>query len=341
MMHPNRAVAFGVCSALLWLACEVPVEESTAGDAGEIVAVVDDRSFTIIELDDWIRDDLYRQEIAGKGPPQMHLLRKEGLQRMIEEWVVEAEASRGNLDPSQVLERERDALGPVTDEEVERFHAERKDRLKDATLEELAPRIREYLQRQRTSTAVARLRERAKVTVLLEPPRVAVESNGPSLGPAEAAVTIVEFSDFQCPFCQRAIPVLKELRERYPNDVRVVYRHFPLDSIHPRARPAAEASLCAHDQGKFWPYHEKLFENSAALADDDFRRYATELEIDADRFERCLAERPHRETVETDLAAGSTAGVNGTPAFFVNGIFLEGAQAANAFVELIDAELTQ
>ena len=179
------------------------------------------------------------------------------------------------------------------------------------------------------------------MTVLLEPPRVAVESNGPSLGPAEAAVTIVEFSDFQCPFCQRAIPVLKELRERYPNDVRVVYRHFPLDSIHPRARPAAEASLCAHDQGKFWPYHDKLFENSAALADDDFRRYATELEIDADRFERCLAERPHRETVETDLAAASTAGVNGTPAFFVNGIFLEGAQPASALVELVDAELAQ
>ena len=341
MMHPNRALAFAVCSALLLLACEGRVEESTAGDAGEIVAVVDDRSFTITELDDWIRDDLYRQEIAGKSPSQMHLLRKEGLQRMIEERVVEAEASRSNLDPSQVLERERDALGPVTDEEVERFYAERANRLKDATLEELAPRIREYLQHQRASAAVARLRERANVTVLLEPPRVAVESNGPSLGPAEAAVTIVEFSDFQCPFCQRAIPVLKELRERYPNDVRVVYRHFPLDSIHPRARPAAEASLCAHDQGKFWPYHDKLFENSAALADDDLRRYATELEIDADRFERCLAERPHRETVETDLAAASTAGVNGTPAFFVNGIFLEGAQPASAFVELIDAELAQ
>ena len=88
---------------MLWLACEVPVEESTAGDAGEIVAVVDDRSFTIIELDDWIRDDLYRQEIAGKGPPQMHLLRKEGLQRMIEEWVVEAEASRRSASRAATL----------------------------------------------------------------------------------------------------------------------------------------------------------------------------------------------------------------------------------------------
>jgi protein-disulfide isomerase len=338
MLHPNRVLAFGVCSALLLLGCEGRVEESTAG---EIAAVVDGSSITISELDDWIRDDLYRQEIAGNSPSQMHLLRTEGLRRMIEERVMEAEASRSNLDPSQVLERELEALGPITDEEVESFYAERADRLKGATLEELTPRIREYLQQKRASAAVARLREQANVTVLLEPPRVAVEGDGPSLGPAEAAVTIVEFSDFQCPFCERAIPVLKELRERYPNDVRVVYRHFPLDSIHPRARPAAEASLCAHDQGKFWPYHDKLFENPAALADDDLRRYATELELDADRFERCVAERPHREAVEADAAAASEAGVNGTPAFFVNGIFIEGAQPASAFIELIDAELVR
>jgi protein-disulfide isomerase len=338
MLHPNRVLAFGVCSALLLLGCEGRVEESTAG---EIAAVVDGSSITISELDDWIRDDLYRQEIAGNSPSQMHLLRTEGLRRMIEERVMEAEASRSNLDPSQVLERELEALGPITDEEVESFYAERADRLKGATLEELTPRIREYLQQKRASAAVARLREQANVAVLLEPPRVAVEGDGPALGPAEAAVTIVEFSDFQCPFCERAIPVLKELRERYPNDVRVVYRHFPLDSIHPRARPAAEASLCAHDQGKFWPYHDKLFENPAALADDDLRRYATELELDADRFERCVAERPHREAVEADAAAASEAGVNGTPAFFVNGIFIEGAQPASTFIELIDAELVR
>jgi protein-disulfide isomerase len=336
MLHSNCVLAFGVVSALLLLGCKGRVEEPTAG---EIVAVVNDRPITITELDDWIRDDLYRQEIAGNSPSQMYRLRTKGLQRMIEERVVEAEASRSNLDPSQVLERELDALGPITDEEVESFYAERVDQLEGATLEELAPRIREYLRHKRASATVARLREQAKVTVLLEPPRVAVESDGPSLGPAEAAVTIVEFSDFQCPYCQRAIPVLKELRERYPNDVRVVYRHFPLDSIHPRARPAAEASLCAHDQGKFWPYHDKLFENSRALADADLRRYAAELELDADRFERCIAERPHRGTVETDAAAANEAGVSGTPAFFVNGIFIEGAQPTSAFVELIDAEL--
>ncbi|MDH3210852.1 MAG: thioredoxin domain-containing protein [Myxococcales bacterium] len=341
MIRPTRKLTAGLCSALLLVACEGRIEDAAPADATDVVAVVDERSITIDELDDWIRDDLYRREVDGRSPSQLHRLRREALQRMIDEELVEAEARRRNIDASELLALEIEALGAVTDEQIEGFYAERADRFGGTPLAELAPRIREYLEQRRAGEAVTLLRERADVTVRLEPPRVAVASDGPSMGPAAAAVTIVEFSDFQCPYCQRALSVLRELRERYPNDVRIVYRHFPLDAIHPYARTSAEASLCAHDQGKFWPYHDKLFGNPGALTGDDLRRYAAELELEIDRFEQCLAERPHRETVETDAAAGSLAGVTGTPAFFVNGIFVEGAQPASTFAELIDAELAR
>jgi protein-disulfide isomerase len=185
-----------------------------------------------------------------------------------------------------------------------------------------------------------RLREAAKVEILIEPPRVQIAANGPSRGPEAAKVTIVEFSDFQCPFCKRVTPTLEAIAERYPNDVRIVYRNFPLRN-HTRATPAAEAALCAEEQGKFWPYHDLLFANPRALEDSHFSSYAEQLELDKEAFEACYQEGRFRDQVARDLAEGRAAGVTGTPAFFVNGMMLSGAQPKEAFFELIDAELAQ
>jgi protein-disulfide isomerase len=341
MMHPTRAWAVGVLATLVSLACQGPFEGDAPAGSETVVAVVDERPITLRELDDWIRDDLYRREVAGRNAAQLFKLRETALQHMIDEQLLAAEARRRNLEPSELVAEEIAALGPVSDEEVASFYAERADRFGDATLEDLAPRIREYLEQARAHQVLAQLREDARVTLHLDPPRVEVGSDGPSLGPADAAVTIVEFSDFQCPFCKRALPILRELRERYPDDVRIVYRHFPIESIHPHAREAAEASLCADDQGGFWPFHDRLFQSPEALATEDLQRYAAELELDTNRFGQCLTERPHREHVAADAAAGEAAGVVGTPAFFVNGIFVEGAQPIGVFVELIDAELAR
>jgi protein-disulfide isomerase len=165
-----------------------------------------------------------------------------------------------------------------------------------------------------------------------------VPADGPSRGPEDAPITIVEFSDFQCPFCRRVLPTLEQVMEKYPGQVRVVYRNLPLRS-HKRARPAAEAALCANDQGQFWPYHDMLFENTRQLSDEDLLRYAGEVGLDSDQFQACYDEQRFAQQVSDDMAAARAAGANGTPAFFVNGVLLSGAKPPADFFRVIDAEL--
>jgi protein-disulfide isomerase len=174
-----------------------------------------------------------------------------------------------------------------------------------------------------------------------------VAAEGPSFGPADAPVTIVEFSDFECPYCARAGVIAKQIQARYPTQVRFVYRHLPLERIHPHARGAAEASACADAQGRFWDFHDKLFANQRALSPADLQRYAGELKLDQAAFDQCVKERKFQAQVDRDLAAAAEAaggagkGGLGTPSFFVNGILLSGAKPIGDFYRLIDAELAR
>jgi protein-disulfide isomerase len=174
-----------------------------------------------------------------------------------------------------------------------------------------------------------------------------VAAEGPSLGPAGAPVTIVEFSDFQCPYCARAGGIAKEIQQRYPSQVHFVYRHLPLERIHPNARGAAEASACADAQGRFWDFHDKLFANQRALGAEDLQRYAKELGLDAAAFNQCVKERKFQAQVDRDLADAAAAAEGagkaglGTPSFFVNGILISGAKPPEEFYRLIDAELAR
>jgi protein-disulfide isomerase/plastocyanin len=164
----------------------------------------------------------------------------------------------------------------------------------------------------------------------------------PVKGDPNAPVTIIEFSDFECPFCGRFYTdTLPGLEEKYikTGKVKLVYRDFPLESIHPTARPAAEAGECADDQGKFYEFHDLAFENQRGLTRDNFVKWAGELGLDVDRFTKCLDSNTHAAEVSKDLADGTAAGVTGTPAFFVNGRLLSGAQPLSAFEAIIEAEL--
>jgi protein-disulfide isomerase len=161
----------------------------------------------------------------------------------------------------------------------------------------------------------------------------------PSLGPADAKITIVEFSDFQCPFCRRFYQeTYHQLLNAYPGQIRFVYRNLPLTSIHPNAMPAAVASLCANDQNAYWDFHDKLF-GSETLDEETYVKYATDLGLDVDKFKSCIASGSYDDFIKKDMDFSLNLGVQSTPTFFVNGLAVIGAQPLETFKQLIDKEL--
>jgi protein-disulfide isomerase len=162
----------------------------------------------------------------------------------------------------------------------------------------------------------------------------------PSLGPADAPITIVEFSDFQCPFCKRFHDETSQtLLAAYPDQIRFVYRHLPLTSIHPEAFPAAEASMCANEQNSFWQYHDAIFANQQNMDQELFLQIAGDLNLDMTAFQDCLASQKYREQIQADADLALSLGVNATPTFFINGLAVVGAQPLEAFKQVIDQEL--
>jgi protein-disulfide isomerase len=162
----------------------------------------------------------------------------------------------------------------------------------------------------------------------------------PARGPEDAAVTVVEFSDFQCPFCARVHPTLEQVRKQYPDQVRIVYKHLPL-SMHPKAPGAAAAAEAARLQGKFWEMHDRIFENQAQMSEDKYVEWAGEMGLDVDRFKKDLHSPAVKARVDADARQAAALGVTGTPAFFVNGRYLSGARPFADFKRLIDAELAK
>ena len=173
-------------------------------------------------------------------------------------------------------------------------------------------------------------------------PRVQVEiGNSPVLGSEDAPVTIIEFSDFECPFCTRWYTETKgQLEEQYINTgkVKLVYMHYPLN-FHPEAVPAALASECAYEQGKFWEYHDLIFENPGSLGTASYKRWAGDLGLDQEQFDECYDSGKYDAEVKADLSEGQNAGIRGTPGFLVNGRLISGAQPFAVFQQAIEAEL--
>jgi len=161
----------------------------------------------------------------------------------------------------------------------------------------------------------------------------------PSIGPVDAPVTIVEFSDFQCPYCKSAASVVHQIIDTYGDSVRVVYRDFPLTSIHPHAQKAAEAAQCANDQGLFWEFHDIIFANQAAMAVDNLKQYAADLSLNSSTFDACLDSDKYKEEVLKDMQDGVNAGVGSTPTFFVGNEMVVGAVPFDNLKAVIDAQL--
>ncbi|MHB0989376.1 MAG: DsbA family protein [Bellilinea sp.] len=166
------------------------------------------------------------------------------------------------------------------------------------------------------------------------------EDGDPSFGPANAPITIIEFSDFECPYCQRwHAEVWKMLVAAYPSQIRLVYRDFPLYSIHPNAGPAANAAECANEQGKYWEFHDLLFSGAEKLGETAYQTYASALNMDLNAFQQCLDENRYEAEVTADFEYASSIGISSTPTFFINGVALIGAQPFEVFQEVIELEL--
>lgn len=162
----------------------------------------------------------------------------------------------------------------------------------------------------------------------------------PTKGPDNAPVTIAEFADFQCPFCARVTPTLQKIEQVYKGQVRIVWKHLPL-SMHAHAVEAARAAEAARNQGKFWEYHDLLFENQKELEADALKKYASDLQLDLPRLEKDMAASDLQKKIDTDIRLADTLEINVTPSFFINGRYVRGAQPYEVFEKIINEELTK
>ena len=335
---PVAAVTLTCLLAAPWLA-------GCAADGScdrQVLATIDGEPIELADLDELIGDQLSQMDMQHRTQRQQ--LIEAALDRVIRDRLLEAEAAERGIGVDELVAAE--GAGEVTDEEISAWYARNQAALGGRALEELYPRIREFLEENQRQMGLnefaARLEEEREVVILLDPLRVDLSNEGaPSLGPEDAPVTLVEFSDFECPYCGVFFRTLKRLEEDYGDQLRVVYRQYPLDT-HPNAFKAAEASLCAHEQGRFWELHDLMFTEQDQLDVASLKEKAERLGLDREAFDSCLDSGRYAEQILADMREGDRLGVEGTPAVYVNGIPLQGgAVPYQAAVEVIDDDLSR
>src|SRR6266404_8997933 len=291
-----------------------------------------------------IYDEDMASSVEGQLQPlrnQEYEIKRKALDNLIEQKILDAAAKKKGLTTEKLLDQEVNSKVPdPSDAELEGYYLGLKV---NRPLAEVKPQLRDAYKQAKMQQArqdyLKTLRADSNVVVLLSAPRVEVAHDPARLrGNPKAPVMIVEFSDYQCPYCHSAEPTVKEVLAKYGDKVSLSYRDFPLTSIHSQAQIAAVASRCALEQGKFWEYHDQLF-TASKLEKDDLIGYARNLKLDDKQFESCLTSEKYKADIDKDEQAGRKAGVNGTPGFFINGLSLSGAQGQDAFARLIDDEL--
>lgn len=334
------------CAALLLLLAAAPVlwgdDDVVAVIGGEPVLQDELLVAAALSLEQSDRALLRCQHEAMRS---RHEALEGALRELVWQRLLEREAERTATAATALLAGVDATAQPVGEQDIKTFYERNRARIR-GTLEQTGGQIRAYLERQAQQRArgdfFSALEKRFAVEYRLAPLRFEVAADGfPAVGPPDAAVTLVEFSDFECPFCARFLPALERAKQEYAGKLRVVYRHFPLSSIHPRAQKAAEASLCAAEQGRFWELHDLMFAEQQALEVPDLKEKARRLGLDGEQFDRCLDEGRQAEAVREDYRDGEALGITGTPALFVNGRLLSGAVPFERLAEVIDDELAR
>lgn len=306
-----------------------------------VVATVAGRPITAATISERLKPILYRLRLEA------YLVAKDALDLKINDLLLLAEAARRNVAPEEMVRKEvSDKLHQPTEAEIAKFYADNKARIA-GTLDSLRPQISTYLEeqeRQKVEQALSEtLRKGANIRLLISEPEAPVQvisvDDDPSRGNANAPVTVVEFTDFQCPACAAMQPVLEEVLKSYGEKVRFVVRDFPLP-VHANARKAAEAANAANAQGKFFEYADLLFKRQDALDVPSLKKYATEMGLARPRFDAELDSGKYAAEVKHDIDDGDIYGVNGTPTIFVNGVVLN-ALSPDALRGAIDRALAK
>ena len=332
---------FSALWPLAFLAVSALAGDATRGDSNAIARIGD-----VVLTEAQLRDEMGAE--LSQLENRLYALKKYWVERKSRELLFERAAREAGLSLAEWEAQQIDQKAAPPDEArarqlVGQFVKPGVDSME--ALKQATAAVAKQNREARRSEVYQELAKKAKVELLVEKPasprvKVTYGPHNPAHGNDKAPVTIVEFTDFQCPYCKRATETLERVKEAYPKEVKIVARQYPLPG-HDRAKPAAEAALCANEQGRYWEYRHKLFGDQAKLSDADLRQYAKDLQLDETKFAQCLSEARYAEQVKKDLAEGQKYGVTGTPAFFVNGELISGAQPFASFDEAIKTELAR
>ncbi len=330
-----------VIAAVAIVCAAIATHPAWADDLNTVVATVGDHKISEKDLDAKVKPQLDQMRATLEKKVDQLIadrtfdLKRQTLESMTDEYLIEQAAQRDKLSVDDYLKKEYTGKSAATEADAKKFYDTNKGS-GTAPFDKVKPQVIQLLNRQ---ALLERLRKNAPVKILLEPQRVVVNSSGhPALGAKDAPVTIVEFTDFQCPFCKRTEDTLKQLRAKYGDKIRLVHMDFPLP-FHSHALDAAKAARCANEQGKFWQYRDALFADQSKLAPADLKATAKTLGLNTSQFGACFDKAKYDSQIKSDQAAGEKVGVDGTPAFFIDGRPITGAQPIAKFEELIDDEL--
>jgi protein-disulfide isomerase len=313
------------------------------------LAHINGKSISYADLEPQVRDKMaaqqhdyeraYRHLILGTARERDRLI-EEQLQKLVDDQVLALEAAARHSSSQALLSGV--STPAVTDADMHAFYDSQRSQI-NQPFDAVAAPMREYLQGIASGEALGNylrsLREKYRAEITWQPLRERVDAAGPARGPEHASITIVEFSDFECPYCARLAPILRQLLAAYPQDVRLVFRNLPLQAIHPKAFRAAEAAACARAQGKFWEMHDAIYASQDKLNGKELREKAASIGLDAQQFKACTETRQEQTAIQADADAAAQLGLIGTPSSFVNGRFVDGLMPLYQWKALIDDEL--
>ena len=323
---------------------ESPAPSSSTSEP-EVLATIGDEPVTMSDVRGRVGEALDKVETQYQRSRSK--LIDSTIQAILRDRVLMAEAKKQGKTVDELVEAEAGVPMEPTDVEVGTWYQENRARIGNRTLEQVRPQIVNYLREQRRKNAMSKLEERLdrdfQVKLHYEPYRLTFNNTGaPTSGRPDATVTLVEFSDFQCPYCQGFVQTLKRIEKEYGEKVLIVYRQYPIPSLHPNAFKAAEASLCANEQGKFWELHDVMFAEQQQLSVSDLKEKARRLGMNSKKFDGCLDSGRYVEQVQNDQKEGLRAGITGTQTVFINGFLVEGgAVPFESIASMINRELAR